>query len=124
MPRLRRNFAKENGLFLDRKSNWLNQNLVAHLQGNMIAAGLHLRDLHDDLSIRLIHDCRLEILRIIGQKDGCNGGLSQIFPGQGHTVIYLAGRWVHRCNFRIALSDQQGGHQDRGGKKGKNSARI
>ena len=84
-------------LLLHGEVNRLDVDRIPCLNGNAVAAGFHLRDLHDDLFLVLFYERGLVIGFVIGEEYGGNGAFSQILsrhrqvsftlPDDGSTAV-------------------------------------
>ena len=66
------------GLLLNGETHRLDEYAVAHLNRNIVAARLHLWDLHDDLVGALLDDRGFVIHFVIGEEDSRDGILGQV----------------------------------------------
>ena len=92
-------------LALYRKFQRQDEDLVAFLNGNVVAAGFHLRNFQDNLGPALLHQRGLVVVFVIRKKDRRNGILIEVFAGQGHAVIDLACGGRNAGYFRGILCD-------------------
>ena len=63
-------------LAFNREFHRLNEEFVAHLNGNVVRAWLDLRHLHLNLIVSLLHDRGLVVILVVGQVHGGDGGFS------------------------------------------------
>src|SRR5207245_3597949 len=107
-------------LALYRKFQRQDEDLVAFLNGNVVAAGFHLRNFQDNLGPALLYQGGLVVVFVVRKKDRRNGILIEVFAGQGHAVIDLACGGRNAGYFRGILSDgrrRQGKQEQHRGKQ-------
>ena len=98
-------------LLLHGEANRLDVDRIARLNGNVVVAGFHVRDLNDYLFLVLFYECGLVIGFVVGEEYGGNGAFSQILSRHGHGVIHFAGRRIYTRHQRRALRKEQRAQQ-------------
>jgi hypothetical protein len=94
-------------LLLHGEANRLDVDRIARLNGNVVVAGFHVRDFHDDLFLVLFYERGLVVGFFVGEEYGGNGAFSQILSRHGHGVIHFAGRRIYTRHLRRALRKEQ-----------------
>src|SRR2546427_6581473 len=107
-------------LALHREFQRQDEDLVAFLDRDVVAAGFHLRNFQDNLGATLLYQGGLVIVFVVREEDRRNGILIEMFAGQGHAVVDLACGGRNAGYFRGILSDgtrRQEQQQKYGGKQ-------
>src|SRR5579863_1146744 len=102
MPRRSARLATR-ALLLHGKAHGLNQDRSSGLNRNIVAAGLYLRNLEDNLVLALADDRCFVIGLIVGKKDGGNAGLAEILSGDAERIVDLALAGIDAGNGRRCL---------------------
>lgn len=97
---------------MDREPHRLDVDLGPHLNGNVVTAGLHLRNLDDNLFRGLVNERGFVIILIVRQEYPGNRVLSQILPRQSYAVVHFACCGVHACYLRRALPEAERSEED------------
>ena len=111
-------------LLLHGEADRLDVDHIARLNGNVVVAGFHVRDFHDDLFLVLFYERGLVIGFFVGEEYGGNGAFSQILSRHGHGFIHFAGRRIYTRHPRRALRKERRAQKRQQGRRQKRQCRM